>query len=630
MADETGGIGRMGENAGGRISRRGVLVAAGLGAAATVVGVNPDRAAAAPGPDAEAEAPRLHKPVVRTERAGAADGPPTVTSADLTFTPHRTLYRGRPERVGLLPDKVADLGPDAARYLGTTPQNPDHPMYAGATVLAAKDGVIVAHTAVGDAVRYTLSGTTVTELPADRRVPARTDTIWDLASMSKLFTATATVQLIEQGRVDLTAPVVRYLPGFAANGKSDILIRHLLTHTSGLIPDPSPSLWQGYRTIPERVQAILTTKPATPPDTKYVYSDLNFLTLGLLVESVSGLTLDRYVHEHITGPLGMRDTCYNPPAALLPRIAATEYEPWANRGLVHGQVHDENAWAMGGVAGHAGVFSTAHDIAILAQTYLNGGRYAGARILSEDSVRLMLTDYNATRFPEDPHGLGWELDLHWYMGALSCPVTFGHTGFTGTTIVVDPVSQSFVVFLSNRVHPSRDWGSNNIARRAMVDDLGLAMPVRPAVGRTEWFAGRVDATTSTLTAPLRRPATDGTLEFKLWYDTEAGYDIAGVSSSTDGKTFTPLPFDLRTDGHHWQTNGTASGYSGRHWLAGSAALPAGTTSVRFSYQTDKEDQGRGVYVDGIRAHGAGGLLFDGESHADAARIVADGWTVTST
>jgi CubicO group peptidase (beta-lactamase class C family) len=581
-----------------------VLVAAGLGAAASMIGATGTQA--------------------RTTSAG----PPTVTAADLRFTPGTTLRPGRPEQVGLLAEPVARMVPDAARYLTTTP----HPLYAGGTVLAAKDGRTVQLAAVGQALKYGLDGTTVVELPADQQIPARTDTVWDLASMSKLFCLTSVVQLIERGRVDLTSPVARYLPDFAANGKSGITVRQLLTHTSGLIPDPVPSLWQGYPTYDQRVAAILATTPQAPPDTRYVYSDLNFMTLGLLVQEVTGQRLDAYVAEHVTGPLGMRDTMYNPPAALRPRTAATEYQPWTNRGIVWGQVHDENAWALEGVSGHAGVFSTAADLAVFAQLWLNGGRYGQARLLSEDTVRRSLTDYNTPLgFPSDPHGLGWELNLHWYMGAISSPVTFGHTGYTGTDLVADPVGHQFVVFLTNRVHPSRDWGSNNVARRAMVDDLGLASPVRPAVGPTDWFAGRVDHHASTLVVPLRRPAPGGgRLDFRLWYDTEAGYDLVTLESSVDGSTWAALAFALSTGGHHWTTDGTVSGWSGRRWLSGAADLPAGTTALRWRYTTDPEDQGRGVYLDGLRAYGHTGLLFDGETSADAARIVADGWTVATT
>ncbi len=166
------------------------------------------------------------------------------------------------------------------------------------------------------------------------------------------------------------------------------------------------------------------------------------------------------IAHDITRPLRMTDTMFNPPPRLVDRIAATEAQPWAGRPMIRGEVHDENAWSLGGVAGHAGLFSTAHDLAVLARTLLNGGRYGHARILEADTVRAMLVNEN-TEFPGDSHGLGFELDQRWYMDGLSTPVTFGHTGFTGTSVVIDPLSDSFVVLLTNRVHPTRDWGSNN-------------------------------------------------------------------------------------------------------------------------------------------------------------------------
>ncbi|MEJ7795620.1 MAG: serine hydrolase, partial [Nocardioides sp.] len=179
----------------------------------------------------------------------------------------------------------------------------------------------------------------------------------------------------------------------------------------------------------------------------------------------------------------MRDTGYNPPASLLDRIAATEYQTSPARGMVRGTVHDENAWSLNGVAGHAGVFSTADDLAVLAQTVINGGTYGKERILSQQSVDALLHNENE-EFPGNSHGLGFELDQRWYMDGLSSPDTAGHTGYTGTSIVIDRESRSFVILLTNRVHPSRGWGSNNPARRAVARDMALALPVRPREGRT--------------------------------------------------------------------------------------------------------------------------------------------------
>lgn len=441
----------------------------------------------------------------------AGSAPPAVTPADIHFR-HDTLRPGHAREAGLLPEHVDRLPADLAAYLRPTPDHPGHPAYSGAVVLAAKDGVIVQHAAVGSALRYAAvgppPGLVGVELPADEQIPMRPDTIFDLASVSKLFTTIVTMQQVERGRVDLDAPVARYVPEFAAGGKEAVTVRMLLTHTSGL-PAFTP-LWSRYPTPAERFAAALATPlaPGVQPGTRYVYSDLGLIALGVLVERVTGRPLAALVSDGVTAPLGMTDTGYNPGPERRSRIAATEYQPYAGRGMVHGEVHDENAWSLGGVAGHAGVFSTAADLAVLCQSLLNGGEYRGRRILRPETVRAMLVNHNAPleqAYPESDRGLGFELNKHWYMTGLSSPVAFGHTGFTGTSIVVDPLSHSFVILLSNRVHPDRGWGSNNVARRAVARDLAEAMPVRPR-SREAWRADPRDLATVTLTAPLRRAA----------------------------------------------------------------------------------------------------------------------------
>ena len=225
----------------------------------------------------------------------------------------------------------------------------------------------------------------------------------------------------------------------------------------------------------------MDSQPTDPPATVYRYSDLNLITLGVLVERITGTTLDRAVATGITRPLRMRDTCYNP--ADRTRTAATEYQSSPARGMVWGEVHDENAWSLGGVAGHADVISTAKDMAILCQTLLNGGSYRHQRILRRSSVDLLLHNFNSD-FPDDDHGLGSELNQRWYAEGLTHPTEAGHTGFTGTSIVIDFASRSFAILLTNRVHPTRTAGSVNAARRDWAQGLALAMPVRPAKGAT--------------------------------------------------------------------------------------------------------------------------------------------------
>ncbi len=171
----------------------------------------------------------------------------------------------------------------------------------------------------------------------------------------------------------------------------------------------------------------------------------------------------------------MHDTGYRPPRAVWPRVAATEYQPWTGRGIVRGTVHDENAYHLGGVAGHAGVFSTARDLAVLGQALLNGGGYGPARVLGEPWVRRMLADHNAGLGPGTARGLGWQLNQPDWMGELATPTAFGHTGFTGTSLVADPANGALLVLLSNRVHPTRERSNGNALRRAPARELARAL-----------------------------------------------------------------------------------------------------------------------------------------------------------
>jgi len=563
--------------------------------------------------------------------AGAAvdsPGPPAVTPAEIRFR-HDVLRTGTARQVGLLAEKVDAMRGLAESYLVPTADHPTWPAYAGATVLAAHHGVVVQRFAVGDAVRYASVGPpparTGVELPPEQRIPARTDTLYDLASISKLFTTVVLLQQVEAGRVSLDAPVAGYVPEFAAGGKQTVTVRHLLTHTSGL-PAFLP-LYSTYPTPETRLAAALTT-PVTAgstPGGQYVYSDLGLISLGVLVERVTGKGLAEAVRDGVTGPLAMRDTGYNPGPGLRVRVAATEFQPYAGRGMVWGEVHDENAWGLGGVAGHAGVFSTADDLAILCQAMLNGGTYRGRRILSEDMVRQALVNYNAaleTRFPDSDRGLGFELAKHSYMDAMASPVTFGHTGFTGTSVVIDPLAQSFVILLSNRVHPDRGWGTNTVARRALARAFADAHPVRPPLGGQAWRTERRDSATVTLTAPLRRAASAGAVaSFLLWYDTEPRYDTARVETSGDGgTTWAPVAMTLRSGPRSFAGDGNLTGYGGRRWWHVTAAVPAGSTHLRWSYTTDVSAQGRGVYVDQVLVVDRRGPLCAGDG-----RLVADGW-----
>ncbi|MCP2635206.1 beta-lactamase family protein [Microbacterium sp. HD4P20] len=544
---------------------------------------------------------------------------PSVTSADISFAePGLSLRYSSARQVIPAARYIDQIQQDITRFLRPSPSEP---VYPGAVALAVHDGVILAHDAVGYALRYL--NDTPTDIPPDQWIPMQRNTIFDLASMTKLFTSIAAVQLIEEGRIALDAPVTRYIPEFAANGKSDITMLNLLTHTSGLPPDPKPRLCE-YPTREQQWAAVYAVEPATPPNQAFLYSDMNMMTLGKVIESVTGRSLDRVIARKITEPLRMSDTMYNPPSSLKPRIAAEEYQPWTGRGIVWGSVHDENAYCVGGVSGHAGVFSTANDVAVLAQTLLNGGQYKGTRILEEQSVRTLFTDYNQA-FPGHAHGLGFELDQRRYMGALSSPVTAGHTGFAGTSVVIDPLAHSFMILLTNRVHPSRSWGADNPPRAAVATDLAMVPPVRPTRGRTAWFAGPVDDTTATLTVPVTVSTDGADLSFDLWYDTSDTDGGAVHASSDGGATWQLVPLSLRAGRDRWQTDGTFTGFEGRQWLQATAQLNPSTTHIRWTYTTGSEAHGRGVYVDAVTVAGDQGLIFDDSRRADAAEFQPENW-----
>src|SRR5439155_26696892 len=303
-------------------------------------------------------------------------------------------------------------------------------------------------------------------------LPMRADTIFDLASLTKVVaTTTAVMQLVEQGKIRLEQPVAEYWPEFKANGKDDITVRELMTHYSGLRGDLDlKPAWSGYETA---LRMIVAETPIAPPGTRFIYSDINYETLGELVRRVSGQPLDLYCREHIFRPLGMKNTMFRPLASLRLRIAPTQYEAGGSGKMLWGEVHDPTAHAMGGGAGHAGLFSTADDLAVFAQTLLDGGRYKGARILSPVAVEKMTT-------PQTPYGkmlvrgLGWDIDSYYASnrGDLFPVGSFGHTGFTGTSIWIDPFSKTYVILLTNSVHPD---GQGNVATlRAEVADIAGA------------------------------------------------------------------------------------------------------------------------------------------------------------
>ena len=534
-------------------------------------------------------------------------------------SPHTVLRSGSPASAGL---DAAPIDAAVARIDEWTRKNYDPkltvPLYSGAVSLLAHDGVVVSRETTGYAVRY--ADGAGTELPEDQKVPMRADTIFDMASVSKLFTSIAVMQLVEKGQVDPDEPVATYLPEFGVNGKESITVAQLLTHTSGLVS--WIPLWSRYPDIPSRIKAVMDIAPRTTPGTNYEYSDLNLITLGVLVERLTGKTLDEVVAERITRPLGMVDTGYNPPASKLDRIAATEYQAAPPRGMVRGSVHDENAWSLGGVAGHAGVFSTAGDMAVLAQTILNGGTYRGHRIMKRETVTAMLANYNEG-FPGRDHGYGFELNQMWYMGGLSGPRTAGHTGYTGTDVVIDPASRSFAILLTNRVHPSRNWGSINIARETLCGGLAKALAVKPRHGRDSWYAGNGDASSAWLTTVTLQPEQPFRVNFDAFVDTEST-DRLIFEATTDGVTWSAVPLSVQGRGAPDEPVESLSGNGHRAWWRVEAWLPhAAEITLRWRYVTDARYTGRGVNLDHIMVTDSGRVLLNGEKEPH--KLQSEGW-----
>jgi uncharacterized protein YbbC (DUF1343 family)/CubicO group peptidase (beta-lactamase class C family) len=292
--------------------------------------------------------------------------------------------------------------------------------------------------------------------------PMTIDTVFDMASLTKVMaTTTAMMTLIEQGRVRLNDPVSAFVPGFERYNKGDITIRHLLTHVSGLRPDVDlGEPWKGYDAA---IDLAINEVPTSAPGERFVYSDINFFLLGDIVTRVTGESLDAYTRRVVFGPLGMTDTGFLPAKTLLPRIAPTErcadLDAWPCRRAesppLRGVVHDPTARRMGGIAGHAGLFSTAHDVSRFARMLIGGGALGAVRVMSAATVARM-TSPSTPPGLTSVRGLGWDIDTS-YSGnrgdLFPVGASYGHTGFTGTSLWVDPGSKSYVVFLSSRLHP---------------------------------------------------------------------------------------------------------------------------------------------------------------------------------
>ena len=336
-----------------------------------------------------------------------------------------------------------------------------------------------------------------------RREAMTLDTIFDIASLTKVVATTSCVmRLIQYGQVRANDPVARYLPEFAANGKADITVRQLLTHYSGLPEDLDlQTPWTGEQAA---LRMAFAEKPVYPPGSRFLYSDVNFIVLGALVERVSGMSLDKYAQVHFFEPLKMTRTRFQPPAFWIPKIAPTQYDEHGV--MLRGVVHDPTARRMGGVAGHAGLFSTADDLSRFSAALL-----AGSKALSPLLVTKMST-------PQQPptatvlRGFGWDIDSPFSSnrGALLPVGSFGHTGFTGTSLWIDPATQTYIILLTNAVHP-RGMGSAISLRSKVATATAAALNLNVSENDELRFKS-ITGYNETLTAARRLNSRNGTVK----------------------------------------------------------------------------------------------------------------------
>jgi beta-N-acetylhexosaminidase len=350
--------------------------------------------------------------------------------------PKTALHSGEPAEVGFDPRKLRAVDAVVRRAVRDS-------AFPGAVLLVARRGVVVHEQAYG-AFEYTPYAPIVEQT-----------SIYDLASVTKVIaTTSAVMRLIDEGKLSLDDPVVRYIPAFGQAGKQHITVYNLMVHNSGL------PAWRKFYEFCDSPGCVLDSVYATPliyhTGDSTLYSDLGLITTGKIIEAITGTTLDRYVDSVFFKPLGMRSTFYNPPAGVLGRVVPTEVDTyWKRTGLpVRGRVHDENAATLGGVSGHAGLFSTASELAIFLQMLLNDGVYDGVRYLQPSTIRRFTSQQSAS----SSRAIGWDTKspVGSFAGDVAPRTTFLHTGFTGTSVMVDRDNQIIVVFLTNRVNPTRE------------------------------------------------------------------------------------------------------------------------------------------------------------------------------
>ena len=384
------------------------------------------------------------------------------------LTPVTALVSGSPSDVWMKSD------------LGTTV---DSVMKAGLANRAAPGGAV----AIGRYGRLVVLKGYGFQDTTGRSPAVDENTMYDMASLTKVVATTTSAMILEeQGKLDLDRTVASYLPEFNAPDKAGITMRMLITHRGGL--EAFAALYKGFKGREQYLAAINSRPVKYEPGTKMIYSDWDMILTQLVIERITGETLDRFVTEKVFAPLGMTSTMYTPDSATyFSRIAPTELDTISGglkRGLVHGKVHDENASAIGGVSGHAGLFSTAHDVAIFCQMLLNGGEYNGVRILKSSTI----AEWTTVQSRLSSRALGWDTpERGSSSGHYFSSRSFGHTGFTGTSIWVDPERSLFVILLTNRVYPTRDNPRVGPLRRAVADAAQQSIIDAPLIN---WEAGR--------------------------------------------------------------------------------------------------------------------------------------------
>lgn len=401
-------------------------------------------------------------PAPRIRRASRMLVPLLTLAAVLTVG--AGLPVGTPRAVGMSADRLTTV--DRVVRRGITAG-----AYPGASVVVGRKGRAVWQKGYG---RLGWTSTSRAVVPDE--------SIYDLASLTKVIaTTTAAMILYDEGKLDLKAPVQRYLPEFTGPMKDEVTIEHLLTHRSGL--PPGKQLWRTARTPAEAKAQVIASTLQQRPGALFVYSDLGPDILGWVIERISGQSLDAFTESRIFTPLGMNDTGWRPSAALRARIAPTEITP--PRGYpVLGEVADESAFALGGVAGHAGLFGTATDLSVFAQMMLDGGEYDGTRIVKEETVRLFTREIASHR------ALGWEVAAgERGAGEYLSDRAYGHVGYTGTSLWIDPEREMFVILLTNRVHAARARRPGIIiadVRHDLADAAALAVTDEPLLRQVAW------------------------------------------------------------------------------------------------------------------------------------------------